>query len=320
MITTFYFDEEMFQDNIFLEHPTTTDHILKTWSKYGCLAYCEKDKGYILKSLQNVPPKFSQKWSAAIQHLKKTPITLENSKLSDFESYNLVDKALTQQGVMIGILPNDFLELFQVDNTGKLEIISPLGIHDSKHFANSEKYSSLDIGVGDNIDDIWNRSLKNLSLYSKSIIIIDRYLIQNIMDDYEQGKETSIEKFSKYLSTNNKPYNINILSACDINGQITNSGKIKAYLNDILRGKNYIVASNITFTVGLCKNKFFSQHAHDRMIVMDKHVIQTGNGLDIFRNQPLGFCQFNIKNKELTKFDEINSRLQKNREPGLSSL
>ncbi|WP_419237378.1 hypothetical protein ACN08P_05610 [Photobacterium leiognathi subsp. mandapamensis] len=320
MITTFYFDEEMFQDNIFKEHPTTTDHILKTWSKYGCLAYCEKDKVYIQKSLQHVPPKFSQKWSAAIQHLKKTPIMLESSRLSDFESYNLVDKALTQQGVMIGILPNDFLELFQVDNIGKLEIISPLGIHDSKYFSDSEKYSSLDIGVGDNIEEIWNRSFKNLSLYSKSITIIDRYLIKNIMDDYEEGKETSIEKFSKYLSKNNKPYHINILSACDINGEITNSNKIKYYLNDILRKKNYIVKNNITFTIGLCKNRFFSQNAHDRMIAMDKHVIQTGNGLDIFRNQPLVFCQLNIKNKELTKFDEINTRLKNNRERGLSSL
>lgn len=320
MITTFYFDEEMFQDETLKDVPMVSDVILEKWSKYGCLAYCEEDHAQIKSAISRVPVKSAQKWIVAFSNYKKTLVKLNPSKMSDLGSYNAADAALTPKGIMTGIVPRLYLELFVKSNNGLVEIIDPSGITESQNFKNSENHSSADIGENDNIDTIWANSFEKLSLHSKKITIIDRYLIENALDDYKKGKKTSIEKFAELLASNKIPYDIEIYSACDIGGTNTSTQEVKHYLNEVLRKKVYVKTSKINFTVALCKNRFFSQKAHDRMFIFDQHAIQTGVGLDIFREQPLTYCQLNIKDIKLTKFSEIHQKLSANRAQGLRSL
>lgn len=317
MITTFYFDNEMFDDASF-NIKVTSDSILDKWEKFGCLAFCKEDIAEILQTIKQKPNNIYHQWYTALAHFKKTSINLHPSKLYDLGTDHDYDSILNKNGIMTAIVPSEYLELFE--NKTHVEIIEPQNIFDSINFKNSEKYSLNDISEENEIEEIWNNSFKNLSIYTNSITIIDRYLMKNAIDDHKNQKETSIEVLAKFLAKNNKPYTINIYSACDIDGTSTNSTEITTYLNDVLRKKPYVQHSKIQFSISYCKGRIFSKIAHDRMMAFDQHVVETGNGVDIFRVKPISNCQLNIKNIHRTKFKEIYALLSKNRETGLASL
>ncbi|MBT0076502.1 hypothetical protein J4H65_14495 [Vibrio alginolyticus] len=318
MITLFYFDMEMFQDENF-NQANVSDSIINLWSKYGCLAFCEKDKKEILDAAKMLPPKIFNKWNVALANYIKTPIKLNPSKLSELGNYEKVNNELSALGIRTGIVPSEYLELFEEGDNSKVnvEIIDPQNIFESVNFRKSEQFSFRDISNNDRIDDIWRDSFKSLSLYSKKITIIDRYLIKGVLEDFSENKETAIEFFSKFLSLNDRNYVVNIYSACDFNGVATKSGDVKKYIDDVLSNKRYIISGQIKINIFLCKNNVFSSVAHDRMMVFERHAIQIGNGMDIFRFKKMINSQLNIKDKSFTKFNEILSTLSVNVEKGL---
>lgn len=318
MITTFYFDEEMFQDPVFTNQPSVNEDILNLWDRYGCLAYCEADFSLVEKSLTNIQPKYSTRWNAAIQHFFKTKVNLSKRKISDFESYSLLEKDFKNTGVKTGVVADEYLELFN-GSTGGVEVVCPSTLRYSTSFKESERLSNLDIHQSEKISDIWDSRLNGVFLYSKKIVIIDRYLMFNVINDYNSGLKTSLENLFELLSKNNVSYKVDIYSACDVRGD-TSSEEVKVYLNNILRRKASVLTSKIEFEVNFCKNKFFSDNAHGRMIALDRHVIQIDNGLDIFREKPMINSQLNIKGVRQTRFIEIYNVLSKNRSPGLTSM
>lgn len=321
MITTFYFDHEMLKDNdMSLEIVNST--ILDKWLKYGCLAI-HQDEFILIREQINegkIPKTLVQKWNIALTSFMKKTIDIEPRNV--YSLCTSQDKCykdtFNKYGIMTAIVDEVYLEIFDEKQT-EIEIIKPIDIHKSNNFTLSEKHASTDIKKDDNINEIWNNIFKNLSLNTSKITIIDRYLMKNVMDDYAQNKKTSIDTLAELLSKNNKKINVVIYSACDINGEITNAERVKDYLNNSLRNKPY-VKERIQFEVNYCANRFFSNEAHDRMIVFDKHAVQIGNGVDIFRVGGINNCHLNVKNIHSTNFDETYKTLSKNRSRGLASL
>lgn len=318
MITTFYFDEEMFQDPVFINQPCVNEDILSLWDKYGCLAYCDTDFSLVEKSLSKIQPKYSTRWKVAIQHFFKTKVNLSKRKISDFGSCSLLENDFKVSGIKTGVVANEYLELFS-EIVGGVEVVCPYTLRYSTNFRESERLSSLDINQSEKIYEIWDSRFNGVFLFSKKIVIIDRYLMLNVIYDYKSGLRTSLEIFFELLSKNNVSYKVDIYSACDINGE-TSSSEVKAYLDNVLRPKMSVLKSKIEFEVNYCKNKFFSDHSHGRMIALDRHVIQIDNGLDIFREKPMINAQFNIKGIAQTRFNEIYKVLSKNRAQGLTSM
>ncbi|MHA2827566.1 MIT C-terminal domain-containing protein [Vibrio harveyi] len=322
MITTFFFDHEIFLDDVFDKYPDTYQNLLNIWEKYGCFAYSIDSKASIYDAVKSddFPAKYQQKYTMALGNFKTIEIAFENETLSQIACFQRAKALLLPSGVLTGIVPRDYLEDFKPKNDSELfEIIQPANVQLSKNFSNSELNSSQDLDENDKIEDVWKRSIHGLSIHCKKITIIDRYLVKNILEDRSDGKITSLEVFTKLLAKNKKNYYIEIFSACDIGNEVCNFSEIKEYFVE-LRNKDYTKSKSISFKVNMCKNKFFSEPAHDRMIVMDTHAIQTGKGLDIFRKGGMSYCQLNIKHINKTHFRKIHARLNVNTEKMSSNI
>lgn len=314
MLTTFYFDSELFFEDILEKIPAMNDIILNKWRLYGCLGICPEEQSEILKSLSRVHPKYVTKWKLAFSNnecFRRTELKLLNQKLSNFNSYDEIKSCFIDEEILTGLLHEDYLELFNDFNNENFELISPSHVNESKFFNKSEELSKLDISKKDSIDDIWFSRFKNLSKFTKRIIIIDRYAAKNIMEDHSNKKVSSIDKFIKFLSFNKKKYSIELYSSFGEGNNCVNLEKLKKYISEELKIKSY--CKGIKLKISLCKSSDFSDHAHDRMLRFENHIVQIGNGLDIFRCKKMKNNTFNIKELRTTKFNDIHSELNRNK-------
>lgn len=321
MLTTFYFDSELFDDKSLQLIAQLNISLLESWQHYGCLGICASHKKEILASINKVPPKYSVKWQTALSQFKNTVIKPSIVTISDYDSFDHVKDELVKQNVTTGIIATDYADDFKgYDNPDKFEIVSPVNFGESKNFEKSKSLCLKQIKNGDDINTIWDERFKNLALHTKGITIIDRFSALNILEDHKLGKRTALDKFIEFLSTTGKKYEITIFGACDINGKMTNATDLKSYLDNVLRKKPFYNQSVVNCSFALCKNRFFGQEAHDRMIRLDDYVFEIGNGIDIFREKPISNNSFTIKPLTFTNFEDIYIALNRNREPGCTSL
>ncbi|BDM65446.1 hypothetical protein NFHSH190041_28980 [Shewanella sp. NFH-SH190041] len=323
MITTFYFDGELFDDPNLKNQALSNSVLLENWRNFGCLVSNDKSYAEINSAIKNVAPKYYQKWVIALSNFKRFNVNGELRKLSDFQSFNDLKGSVEPLGVKTTIIPYDYLELYKTHlcNDSGFEIVTPVNINESIHFIDSEKYSKTDIVPTDIISEIWKTRFHELAKYSKVITIIDRFSVKNIMEDYDKGEKTSIESFVEFLDKTGQKFSVKLYGACDIGGDVTNIKSFKLYLDNVLRKRPCYNRCILNFDVSLCKNKLFGKTAHDRMLRFDSdHVVQIGNGLDIFRTTKILDNIFNVKRPEFTNFTEIHNTLQKNIEPGCACL
>jgi len=321
MLTTFYLDKELFDDDSLQNINQLNLTILNNWKNYGCLGVCEDSKLDLIKAIKKVPVKYSIQWQTALTNYKSTPICPRKSTISDCENFVELKEILVAEEVLTGVIPTDYSSDFiNLKNSDCFEVVTPSNFEESQNFQNSETYCLTQIAKGDDINVIWQERLHNLARYSKQITIIDRFSALNILEDHSKGLKTSLETFIEYLSLTGKKYEISIFGACDINGRMTNATTLKTYLNNVLRKKPLYTQVIEKCNFSLCKNGFFGKEAHDRMLKFDKHVIEIGNGLDIFRQKPILNNTFTIKLSHQTNFDSVYNTLSKNREPGCANL
>lgn len=317
MLTTFYFDSELFDDEAIRTQPLANSALLRSWRHFGCLIDNNLNTKLVMSAIKNVPPKYYQDWLMALDSYKKCKVNFETLLISDFDNFNTSKNTLFLKGINTALIPYGYLELFgkTVCNETNFELITPININESVNFIKSEKYAAQDIKSTEDLEEIWDTRFQGLALYTKTITIIDRFAVKNIIEDYKLNRKTSIELFIDKLPKDGRKYSINLYSACDIGGS-TNLTELKTYLTDILGKKTYYLIGVQDFRISLCKNSFFGQEAHDRMLKFDDHhVIQIGNGLDIFRSSPILNNTFNVKVPESTNFDFIYRNLSSNVEP-----
>lgn len=207
MITTFYFDLELFDDTALRNQSLANGVLLDTWRDFGCLVYEKATFDALRLSIKHINPKYSQRWSLALTRYKRTEITENLENLSDFENFESLKTNLLPLGIKTALIPSDYIDIFKQHSCSKtdFELVSPTNINESINFKKSCTYSSKDIVTTEILDEIWNSRFQSLASHSKVITIIDRFALKNIIDDHNNGKETSIENFFKLLSrTGNK--------------------------------------------------------------------------------------------------------------------
>lgn len=322
MLTNFYLDSEIFDDDLLQSIPQLNISILENWRDYGCLGYCNTHYQMIFSSLNKLQPKYKIKWETALSNFKKNKITPDKPLMSDYENFETLKHEMVSFDIDTSIISSSYLEYFpSTSPRGTFEIVSASNFGESISFLKSKKMSLEQIKKGDDINQLWENRFHNLAKHSKHITIIDRYSALNILEDHAIGKKTSLDLLIDFLSTTGNKYEITIYGACDIPNRLVNATELKSYLNGNLRKRpNYLsTISNSSFA--LCKNKFFGEEAHDRMISFDEDfVVEIGSGLDIFRDKPIKTNTFSIKRKGLTFFSSIYNELSKNREPGCTNI
>jgi hypothetical protein len=320
MLTIFYFDSELFEDESLNLMPMANQSILDNWEKYGCLAVCPKSLGALIKAVQQIHSDYRQKWIAAFtsSSFKKITINVKESKLSAIADLQEFTKQYLCETVTTGLIATEYTELYEqkffVTNKTLIEIITPINFNESKNFSNSEEISNKDIKRTDTFDEIWDTRFNELSKHTNTITILDRYLALNLQNDHNKGLVTSLERLIEKLITLNRAFVIDIFSACDIPRGNVNSGAIKTFIDNTLKNKPYFSDKKIQIKFSLCKNSKFKTAAHERMLCFDNHVIQIGNGMDIFRTKKIENNTFTIKSKKRTFFDESYKELSRNRE------
>lgn len=319
MLTLFYFDQEVFEDSS-LRMPLANSSILDTWLNYGCLAICQEHKINIKEAVHDIPPKYLQKWVAALTSpiYKKTKVSINKPILSSLKNISEFRDEYYPHKITTGIIVSEYEALFEekniiIDNTN-LEIVTPENINESLNFKNSILVSQLDIKKDEVYSDVWNKRFLTLAEQTSTITIIDRYMALNIINDINKGLKTSLEKFIESLSACDKNYSINVYSACDFANDNLNSSELSNYINNTLKKRPYFKKSNFEIKFALCKDHKFRDEAHDRMISFDNHVVQIGKGMDIFRDKKIDNNSFTIKSRSLSGFNDIYKELTRNRE------
>jgi hypothetical protein len=320
MITTFYFDQDLFEDDLFNNAPALLNQLLDMWKNYGCLAICPNNKSALIAAVSSIPVKYQQKWQMALTTptFKKISIVVAQNMLSALNGLPDFQAQYYEKNVLTGVLPLALQDAFEDKFTtvGKdiIEIISPCSLTESQNFIKSQTHCLLDIRAGDNFADVWSSRFQRMAESSKTITIIDRYLALNLEEDIQKGKTTALECLIIKLGHLNKKFTIDVFSACDINraDRQVNAARIKDYLNNTLIKKVYFNAG-LEVKFSLCKDSLFRDKAHDRMLCFDEHVVQVGKGMEIFREKPIENNTFTIKSRLLTSFDDIYKILSRNR-------
>ncbi|WP_162520142.1 MIT C-terminal domain-containing protein [Aeromonas media] len=319
MITKFYFDHDILSDGYLNTLPVVNDFLLENWRLYGALGVDSREFPKLITGLSNVPPKYKQKWALAISKNKRFNATLINPVLSECTTREEIERNLNNSNISVGIIQTELHEYYDGNFNNVNEIVSPASISESYFFKKSKEHCSKDLTQNECVNKIWNERFQSLVEHSKVITIIDRYSVLNAIEDHKGGKKTSLETFLSFLSQFTHNIHVSLLSACNIHGHIFTAREVTDYLT-LLRGKPNI-GKNISLQVSLCKNKIFKDEAHDRMIRLDlSHVIQIGTGLEIFRKKAINKQTFTIKDTSLSCFNDAYATLNKNREPGFTSL
>jgi len=320
MLTIFYFDQDLFEDDFFNSAPVVCNQLLDIWKDYGCLAICSKNRSALIAAISSIPVKYQQRWKLAFTDgsFKQISIEVLQNMLSALKGMPEFQAQYYDKNVVTGVLPKELQDSFEAKsiNVGNdvLEIISLCSLSESENFGKSKNNCLMDIKAGDVFDDIWSSRFYRMAEFSKKITIIDRYLALNLQQDFERGKVTALELLINKLSKLNKNFSIDVFSACDFPSEQVNATIINTYIKNTLIKKPYFNIHNIQINFSLCKDSFFKDEAHDRMLCFDEHVAQIGKGMDIFREIAIKNNTFTIKSRILTSFDDIYKVLARNRE------
>jgi len=316
MITDFYFDGDIFYDES-MSYQITNDHLLDMWINYGVLIIPEDVNPKNL--IEGVDERYRQKWTLYLSKklYRKMPVHMSEIKKSeDFDTLrNLMEKIDVKsyffpEGVDFKLLPKGIRRVF----CENFELLSPEAIGDSTFFEKSKKYSDMYIEKNQDFEDLWRTRFKSLVRDAKVITIIDKYLLDNFLTDYEAGRETSIERFLINACDNpSKTLSIHIYSSNDSKRDGHEYKLCESFITSTLPKKPYFNKDKVNISFNACESKVFTEESHDRLIRINDRVVEIGIGFEVFRDKPLKRTTCSIKDVSLTPFDKALGALNRAR-------
>lgn len=320
MLSDIYFDDNLFSDLDLKKSGGINQGLIDSWRDYGRLAY-DKNKS-ITQILDAAPVNFRQRWMNYLSYYSLRPIEIDPDELFLAKNVDEIIEIFSGTEILAYILAEGNHELILRDARyykcaeSGMEVFMPSETGVS-HFHNSGRTASeLDLKDGMKIDAIWKQRFKGLVKYTNKISIIDRYMIKNIFEDRKKKKTTSMEKFMGLLSRDSMSDTVNIAiysSDMAFDNGLCNIVDIESYLRNDLAKFPY-VTHKFNVEINICRDQYFALDAHDRYIAFDKHVIQIGNGVSIFRDEQIKKTSFNIKSIYNTSFNDILRTFSRNRE------
>lgn len=328
MIYNLHFDTEyIYSDELKDSNcEVLTSMILNTWRDYCCFFIADQEVKNYLEVIDTFPPQLSIKWRAALTNYKIFNIDDCYKPLRDFPDLDSLAKNYKKTELDLIIIPNNYNGL-GFDNTINNQNINGIDISKSQSIPLSNTYNHIynsynrDITGTETIDQIWQTKFSRLAKTCSAITIIDRYLGLNVFQDIE-AKKTSLELFidkilsydiecsiTIYTSHISHPLNDNCLP------DDKNDCKVffENYIRRKIESKPKFKQSIASLEINLCKESHFRPIAHDRFITFDKHTINLGVGMEIFRENGVKATTCTLRYVGNTNFSTILNDLSKNR-------
>jgi hypothetical protein len=318
MLTDFYFDEEIFEDSTISSVKVSNHLLCDSWMRFGRLGYV--DEAVPTSFLNRVGNEHRQRWASIISHCSSRRIDLDESAVSSVETFNELNTIFSSQDISTVLVADGYKDGVLPDCTrkscerGVFECLIPDDLADSEFHKNGTDRSERNISKGEDISDIWKGRFEGLCKYARSIAIIDRYLIKEVVKDRDIKSYTSLSKFIELLSVSLKSETVKV--------QVFSAGgdkdseeydKIYGYLNHELERKPFFQPGKIQLSISSCADEMFRDDAHGRLVLIDNHVVDMDNGLSLFSAWPVKNTIFNIKPKHQTDFSSVHSDLSRNR-------
>lgn len=310
MLTEFCLDNSFFESDA-LKSKGANRSFIEKWKEQGVLVFSnsQTETSFLEKLKKKIDPSVYQDWQDAF--LENTTfrsnvdwdIFCDYTDFNDLKNFNTefktgITEETTEQLVKglpnyVGCCPSTNFEIVDIDNH-----------HSSVNMRRSYYESKSDITRDISHVEMWEIKFHSLAKYSKNILIIDRYIFENIREDIGRNKKTSVERLFEFLSQYSKKFNITIIS---IGGQSGSDEKfaIDKFFEEVCISKFSHCFNKIDL---ISKGEhFFQKISHDRFMSFDKFVCTIGIGMSIFRDYPIPQTTFNVCREE---YSSINERLR----------
>lgn len=314
MLTEFYLDEDFFSSDFLKDEYMSAVHdfVLNNWRNHGILILPKSKAVKLLDCVKQLPPKFHQRWNAAIADNYRF---MSTDDWEDFNHYADFNAALPLASYFKTGLTEDIVGL-KMNGGNECKISCPhsgfevLGAgvsSESQNFDRSRILSSKDIPPRANIDDIWVERLEIFAKYSKSITIIDRYFLERVLNDFQRGKNnTSFINFMRLAARSGNKYDIKIISDGGAKGE-KKCSDICEYFYSRIASSPPIRKAISSLTIVSNDVDYFQRFSHERFIAFDHHVCKIGVGMQIFENYEIPLTDFSAQVKNQTRFYERES-------------
>lgn len=321
MLTEFHFDEDFLScDDISSQASHALNiSLLEFWYERGCFVYPYSKISKYKEWMHYIPPKYIQKWQAAITSNLTFDMSCGYQKTDEYNDFNTLTTSCLANGIDLVLVPSNFNKLgvssdndFHSDGVDLAKVssflLTPI-IQRNKALANKG------ILPGDDINTVWKEQFLKVAKHSKKITIIDRYFGKNLCEDIKKMdvlKSTCLHKFIDLLSATNKKFNINIITAGDVkNSQmhldIENYARKLLVNKDVLRTVSSLIISS-------CDDVIFRDHSHERYICFEAFVYKIDRGMKIFSPYPQVATSITVnRNAVGSTFNHALQTLMKNR-------
>ncbi|EOL8957464.1 hypothetical protein ACM911_001700 [Cronobacter dublinensis] len=314
MLIEFHFDQDFLaSDDISGENAASLNNFLITfWQLQGCFFYSHKLRSDYEEWIRCLDAKFSKKWTTAFASFRHSDLNVNNEKVLEIKNTNAFCERF--QGLDLVIVPNKTTYLGldackQVANINGIELVWSQEIFSCQCYALSLKYMEQGIEAGADIKIVWANNFKKLAKHTKRITIIDRYMLNNMHEDYSTQRN-ALKVFLNFLCEENKKYFITIYS----DGHEKNSDLHEFIANYIRTNKSspFLSKPLSGIRVCSCSDAIFAQYAHDRFICMDDTVLELGRGFDLFRPKPIFASTLSYKSRYGSRFENALTKLSSN--------
>ena len=243
--------------------------LLNCWEAHGVLETLDSTDKTIGNQIKNLKDTFKDRWQNALK--KKAGTNAKFSRafkkcgyidvnwanveaLGDFDDYqNKFDIALMEEvrAYTLGI-DEDSPVVYRA--TADIEATILRNVHLSQKIKNVEDLAQSNLSKGQTIQHIWEERFQPLAMYSKEVVIVDRYAFESI-----EEKPNGLFRLLKLFDSKPSVSSVTIYSQCDV------PQPIKTKLE-----KKFSRYRNIKILkVYMPKSDTFRDHGHDRHIRFD---------------------------------------------------
>ena len=243
--------------------------LLNCWEAHGVLEKLDSTDKTIGNKIKNLKDKFKDKWQNALKKKAGTNAKFLHAfkkcryidvnwasvkALEDLDEYqNKFDIALMEEvrAYELGI-DEDSPVVYRA--AADIEATILRNVHLSQKIKNMEDLAQSNLSNGQTIQHIWEERFQPLAMYSKEVVIVDRYAFKSI-----EEKPNGLFRLLKLFDSNPSVSSVTIYSQCD--GPQPIKTKLK---------KKFSKYRNIKILkVYMPKSDTFRDHGHDRHIRFD---------------------------------------------------
>ena len=270
-----------------IDNSTTPAHIrrlLGKWERFGVLVYPARGDAVIRDTLRRLSPAAKKCWMVTLGKVAKSHRNYYRWLTRDartWEWWNLRTADAMARGVgqfEVALLDESRATILDIpDGESKsfaeVEGIRLWDVDVSRQFARSEEMSTESIRLGAQIEDVWEQRFQRLAAYSKDVVVVDQYALQ-------QGQIGGTLRLLRLLDRDSDQCDVTVYSA----------GDDVAHIERVVRQQaTQLGAGGIRcIQVKLFQGNGFRIYAHDRHVRFDSSVFRIGRGTRVFVQDVVG--------------------------------